>query len=376
MENESSKNSACDMKRKIKENPEPHLTVIDVPEFTWEEIESARDNNRLLTVGLELSNFCNFRCVYCYRNTGNPLPDELALEELIDAAHQAIKLGARKVGIVGAGEPTLDNRLIPLLKSLKNVEKVNIFTNGTGITPELGQILVDFQVGIILKVNSLNPDIHDTLVGRKGGYNLMRKGFKNLLDAGCPPSRITIESVITKQNIKELPSLWRWSRDRGFVPFFERVTPQGRALLADVSVPPLQVLELFEEIKRIDEQLYRYTWGIHPPWVSQSCLRHYHYCLIDACGNVLPCSGVDIAVGNIREEPLADILTSPVIQDLRFIDQTIKGHCKNCEFIPFCYGCRGAAYQLTGDYLAADPQCWKPLVKEMKEDHKNRTNKK
>lgn len=346
---------------------EESLTVIDTPEFTWEEIEWARQNHKLLTFGMELSNLCNFRCMYCYRNAGEPLPDELTLQELVDAAQQALELGIRKVGIVGAGEPTLDNRLLPLLNVLTPV-KVNLFTNGTGITPELAEDLTDFRTNIILKVNSLNPDVHDVLVGRKGGYNLMMKGLHNLLDAGCDPSKITIESVITKQNIDDLPTLWKWSRDNRFIPFVERVTPQGRALHADVAVPPLQLLQFFQKIKKIDEY-YGYTWSVHPPCVSSSCLRHYHYCLLDACGNVLPCSGVTIAVGNIRKQSLADIIrTSPVIRDLRFIDQNIKGYCAECKFIPLCYGCRGAAYQMTGDYLAADPLCWNPLL-ENGEDH-------
>ncbi|MFV9645436.1 MAG: hypothetical protein ACNYWU_06395, partial [Desulfobacterales bacterium] len=33
----------------------------------------------------------------------------------------------------------------------------------------------------------------------------------------------------------------------------------------------------------------------------------------------------------------------------------------SCEKAEYCYGCRGAAYQLTGDYLASDPLCWKNI---------------
>lgn len=36
---------------------------------------------------------------------------------------------------------------------------------------------------------------------------------------------------------------------------------------------------------------------------------------------------------------------------------TIKGPCNSCDMTDGCYGCRGAAYQLTGDYLASDPLC-------------------
>jgi radical SAM protein with 4Fe4S-binding SPASM domain len=83
---------------------------------------------------------------------------------------------------------------------------------------------------------------------------------------------------------------------------------------------------------------------------------------VNAYGNVMPCVGIDLPVGNIRKNKLADILRdSEVIQDLRRYQTTIKGPCATCEKSESCYGCRGAAYQLTGDYLGSDPLCWKSL---------------
>ncbi|MCG8430890.1 MAG: hypothetical protein MJA29_06945, partial [Candidatus Omnitrophica bacterium] len=59
-------------------------------------------------------------------------------------------------------------------------------------------------------------------------------------------------------------------------------------------------------------------------------------------------------------KPLGDILReSEVIRDLRYFRGKIKGPCGSCEKASDCYGCRGAAYQLTGDYLGSDPLCWK-----------------
>lgn len=357
----------------MKGEKKQELRPIDTPEFTWDEIEYARQNYKLLTFGMELSNLCNFHCLYCYRNAGKPLQNELTLEELYDAAKQAIDLRAKKVGIVGAGEPTLDSRLIPLLKFLrKYLKKVSVFTNGSCITPELAQELANLKIKIVLKINSLNPKAHNTLVGRRDGYKLTMQGLKNLIDAGYQHSNITVESVITRINLKDLPSLWRWCRENGFTPFFERLTPQGRAISSNLHVSPFEVFKLFRKLKEIDEKYYGFTWRIQPPWAPYHCLRHYYNCLIDIQGNVLPCSGVDIIVGNIREKPLSEILkTSPVIRNLRFINQKIKGKCSQCNYKPWCYGCRAAAYHLTGDYLAEDPLCWHSFHSNLEESDIN-----
>ena len=73
----------------------------------------------------------------------------------------------------------------------------------------------------------------------------------------------------------------------------------------------------------------------------------------------MPCVGVDIPLGSIREQRLVDILQHQVFCDLKNFRKTIKGPCASCEKSAECYGCRGAAYQMTGDYLASDPTCWR-----------------
>ena len=68
----------------------------------------------------------------------------------------------------------------------------------------------------------------------------------------------------------------------------------------------------------------------------------------------------NLSLGNIREQPLKTIIAnSRVLKDLKNHRHTIKGPCGSCDQADGCYGCRGAAYQITGDYLASDPLCWR-----------------
>jgi radical SAM protein with 4Fe4S-binding SPASM domain len=67
-----------------------------------------------------------------------------------------------------------------------------------------------------------------------------------------------------------------------------------------------------------------------------------------------------IPVGNIRTQRLHEILgDSEVLENLRAFHGNVKEPCRTCSKTTDCYGCRGAAYQLTGDYLAGDSHCWK-----------------
>lgn len=89
-----------------------------------------------------------------------------------------------------------------------------------------------------------------------------------------------------------------------------------------------------------------------------NCKKPHDTCFVARDGIVYPCEGLLLAIGNIRKTSLKNILTdSEVIQNIRNHTQMIKGPCRGCEKFTDCCGCRGRAYNLTGDYLASDPIC-------------------
>ena len=47
-----------------------------------------------------------------------------------------------------------------------------------------------------------------------------------------------------------------------------------------------------------------------------------------------------------------------ILRCIHCFSPAIDAACRACGFAGECYGCRGNAYQATGDYLAADPGCW------------------
>ena len=122
---------------------------------------------------------------------------------------------------------------------------------------------------------------------------------------------------------------------------------------------PEKLKLLFEEFARIDREEFKRQWVPHPPLAASQCARHEYSCTITSIGEVHPCPGVSVSAGSIRESKLSAIISgSKPFQELRNIRKTIKGLCADCQIKDNCYGCRGYAYQVTGDYLAEDPICW------------------
>ena len=336
-------------------------------EFSPEEIAEASRNGRLLSLEIEFNSVCNFRCLYCYAANQPSPPDELTTDEFKDVIRQAKDLGARKVIILG-GEPMLYPHLMEMIRFIRGERmEIEMFTNGVNITPEAAKHLHENHVVVALKMNTFDEKVQDLLSGKPGAYRQIQQALANLKAVGYPNDvPMGISTVICRQNIRELADMWVWLRDRNLTPYFEMITPQGNAKRNDVlEVDVKQVHELFQTISRIDRERYGNTWEPQPPLVAGECRRHQFSCSVNSRGDVQPCVGVTIPIGNVRKTRLAEIIReSEVIEDLRNYRSMIKGPCRTCEKANECYGCRGAAYQSTGDYLASDPLCWKNAEKQ------------
>lgn len=336
----------------------------DVFGFRDDEIRRAIENNQLLSLEIEFNSRCNLRCVYCYAG-GNLFRDnELELEEMFDVISQAKALGAQKIIYIGAGEPLLDNKLSSVISYVHKIGLDHmLFTNATLINSELANFFYRHNLAVVVKCSSLNPEIFDLLSCSPGSYEAMQRGLNYLFKAGYPDEQhhLGIESIISNQNLKDIPELWIWARKKNILPYMECITYKGSAVARHDLYPDKQTIQvLFEKLAQIDEEEFGLYWNPCPPIAGFNCRRHLYSCLVNSQGFVQPCVGIDIEVGNIREQKLFDIIKSSVIlQELSRIKDHIKGPCKDCGYHLDCYGCRGTAYSLTGDYLASDPTCWR-----------------
>ncbi len=75
-------------------------------------------------------------------------------------------------------------------------------------------------------------------------------------------------------------------------------------------------------------------------------------------GDLIPCMLLQAKLGNVREENITRMWNnSPILSKLR--DRSLlEGECGRCVYRDKCAGCRGRAYEETGNINAADPGCW------------------
>ncbi len=313
---------------------------------------------------IETSHICNLRCIYCYNMAGEKLTNELSFDKITNVIEQAIDLGVKRFILIGGGEPLMHPRIMDIIEFIHNrTINIDLFTNGTLLDLDMAQRLYDYGVEPVVKMNSLVPEKQDFLVAREGAFDKIHQGIENLMSVGYPDEEhdMGVETIICSYNYDELPTMWRWARDRNITPYFEMITFQGRAKKRrDLNVSVDDLERMFNILAKIDREEYGYEWEPHPPIAALSCSRHEYSCTLESRGYIQPCTGVNIKVGNVRHNSLKDIIQGNIILHcLRNVRDNIKGACKTCELRHICYGCRGMAYHITGDFLEADPLCWR-----------------
>ncbi len=306
--------------------------------FTPEEIAETRARKGLLSMELELSRECNLRCVYCYASSGKKLHNELTREEIDDALDQAIALGARRIIVIGGGEPLMYPGVMDIMRTLRERGiVVDLFTNGTLLTPAAGRASCSrLGVSPVVKLNSMREEVQDALAAVPGTFKLIQQGLeqpdgRRLPDRGARRSASRRSSAARTST--SCPGCGSGRASAGIVPYFEMITFQGRAKQKlDLNVSSEELRRVFFELSRIDRERFGLVWEPHPPIAALACNRHEYSCTLNAQGYIQPCVGVDMFIGNIRHAPLAEILaTAPVMETMRKLRGNLKGACGSCD---------------------------------------------
>lgn len=366
----------------------------------------------LLSLDIMLTQKCNFRCSYCYAEGGPEKKNELSMQEAKRIVDEAVGLGVRVLNMQG-GEPLMwypadwkgeaGEAFFSIIGYMRErYSKHNLpldlvsFTDVALINRGKAKMLADSGVALCCKLDSLDLEIQDRLLGVKGGAKKMMEGFGYLIEAGYGRkdiSPLSTNTVVTALNYDGVTDVFRWSRQHGFRPFVIPVHVHGRAKeYSDImlsskatksTLSPQDIKNLFEVLAKIDREEFGIFWEAKTPWVeNKACSRHLGGMHIRSDGIVVPCSEAPDywALGDIRKQSLKEIINSPKVQKFReiYIQLHEDSRCspKNCPLSAEgkCYGCRTRAYDdsafdAVGNFdisrldpeafFSGDPACWR-----------------
>ena len=346
---------------------------------------------RLQLVAWEITRACNLHCAHCRASaTDSHYDGELSTEEAFNLVDQIREVG-NPIIILTGGEPLSRSDMFSIAEYARAKGlRVVMGTNGTLITP---QIAARIKAAGISRVSvSLDfpiPELQDKFRGQQGAFAAALAGIRNIREAGID---LQVNCTLTKLNIAYLDDLLELALNEcavAFHPFFLVPTGRGKGLSeVELSAGEYESalnwiydrqIELKDRIffkptdaphyLRILKQRGKHeaaTAGSsvspyqHPAGansISRGCMAGSGFCFISHIGQVQGCGYLDLAAGNIRNQPFGQIWhDSPLFKKLRDLS-AIKGKCGMCEYKSICGGCRARAYEKTGDYLEAEPYC-------------------
>ena len=290
-------------------------------DFKPSDYADAWKNGTLLTAQIENTNICNCDCEYCFRG-GNP-PDkdarfgnEITKEQLLQTIDEMSNLGVRTINIIGAGEPLMDKGLEGLLAHISELGIIPILaTNGSRITPDLVKAFEKYQTSVILKLNSLNPELQNKLVRRSWFAEKRDYGLRLLLEAGFNQpnenyrTRLGINSIVFQENKGEILDILSFCRDNNMMPVMSTFIPAGRTKeRTDQEVSMGEFLEISKRARKMDREKYGIEYDKLLPYLGgvpcTQCGKSSIYLTIS--GDIFDCPGQLHSYGNIKDTSITE----------------------------------------------------------------------
>ena len=174
--------------------------------------------------------------------------------------------------------------------------------------------------------------------------------------------------VVNKENLKEVPDIWKFCRENKIIPNMEMMIPNGLAKdQRKLMLGKDEWKDLKLKLLDIDRNKFNYDWFPYAPLAGMGCFQVMYNLYISIDGNVKPCSSIHCHVANINNFSLREIINLPFFKMARSIEKCLKGKCGKCRNHEKCIGCRGLAYSVNkikgkGDVdslCSEDPSCFK-----------------
>jgi len=260
---------------------------------------------------LNYSNKCNFRCPHCYTNAGSGTSSapEMTLDDIKHLADQADELGVYELDVQG-GEPLLLPNLFDVLETLGTERFYTyITTNGWLMTQGLADKLAAAGVDrISVSIDAFSAAEHDKFRRKKGSFDRAIKALEYTEKAGMQPN---VNIVVGRYNAqtKEFEDFCEFLTSRKYGIVLNCATPTGdwKGNFDAMLIPEdtAHLVNIRKTYKRIIRDLWNY-FDLRGILLKGCPAVNLFY--VNPSGDVIACPYIQTKLGNIKEQPLRDIL--------------------------------------------------------------------
>lgn len=323
-----------------------------------ERIRQAIGRERIPISGsLELTFQCNLRCKHCYLDgvhDGVPDQQELTMQEWYSILDQLADEGTLWLLLTG-GEPLVRPDFLDIYTYAKRKGfLITLFTNGTTLTPEIVDYLVEWRpFNIEITLYGRTKETYESVTGIPGSFDRCMRGIELLRERQLP---FALKAMVLTLNAHELWDIKSYAEDelgvkfrfdanvhagvdKDFTPEKYRLQPEEIVEFDLLDAKRMRNWQdYWEHVRDLEiDSSYRYICG--------AGLNMYN---IDPFGRLSVCmlsreENYDLRAGTFSEG-WHDFLPT-----VRF--QKVKGNyqCNRCELKALCHQCTGWSLTENGD---------------------------
>lgn len=281
-------------------------------------------------IQLQYRYLCNMRCEHCSVEPFMGREDKRRLqpEDVARLAAQADELGLARF-VISGGEPTIFPDLKEVVGAI-DPEKffINCDTNGY-LLAEKAEYLKEIGIDRMqLSIDSLDAEEHDAFRRKPGTHQRAMEGIKECQRIGLP---LYIQTVVTKERL----------HSEEFLRFLEFFNGMGLGVFVSYAKPVGAWAGHFDNlIDRNDmaymrelEKKYQVFTHLTPGYgLDMGCIGVKGFISVTEYGDVQPCPYIHTSIGNVLEQPLAEILKTG--QDIKYFGEHVDT-CLIAEDLPF-----------------------------------------
>jgi radical SAM protein with 4Fe4S-binding SPASM domain len=325
-----------------------------------------------LTFTYEFSRTCNLRCRFCYnawKAGSRHREGELSTEDAISLLGKVIEETHCASICISGGEPMLRDDVYEVISFIKRkAVKVILVSNGTRLTPDAIRLSIDsgvdaFQVTLL----SDNPQRHNALAGGES----FEEAVEAILGIKKAGRDVSTFFVAVSENVDDFVRTLELNTLLGVGKVaIGRFNPGGAGLEGRDDMMP-NPAKLQDALEGASEFCTRYPISVSISTPILPCLndvskyenislgfcaagsRQNALMAIDPLGNLKVCSHSPYSLGNLLEEPFADLLRKRFFLDFAV---ALPEYCRDCTVADVCRGgCRSAAHVCYGSLTDEDP---------------------
>ncbi|OIP28960.1 MAG: radical SAM/SPASM domain-containing protein [Deltaproteobacteria bacterium CG12_big_fil_rev_8_21_14_0_65_43_10] len=329
----------------------PHIPEISYAQFGERLHKNAVEKRIPVSGSFELTFRCNLRCAHCYcnlpMNDQDAIARELKTREVFYIFDQIAEAGCLWLLITG-GEPLLRKDFLEIYSYAKKKGFIiTLFTNGTLITPEIADYLVQWPPHKVeITMYGVTGETYEGITRIPGSFNRCKRGINLLLERKIPLGLKTMAMTLNKDELWQIKG---YAEELGVKFRFDpALNPRldGSETPCDFRLSPEEVVELdLADGKRVKEWREFCEKFVGPSesdnlYICGAGVSTFH---IDPYGKMSACEMVRFQNYDLRRGSFEEGWQQSIPE---FLNLKPEGDypCSKCELISLCGQCPGWAW--------------------------------